>query len=130
MAPQPTEIAQNRLETGACGVDGSRATKKVAGVTEKSNCQAAGAFRACGHAGPRYRGFGAGRAFSRGWAPKPVTSEKIPPGDRTTNTDCESQGMAMPTLVGVIAETSAVEFFIVGNHSPDFCSVQENVRNS
>jgi hypothetical protein len=59
-----------------------------------------------------------------------VTSEKIPPGDRTTNTDCESQGMAMPTLVGVVAETSAVEFFIVGNHSPDFCSVQENVRNS
>ncbi|HEY6521142.1 MAG TPA: hypothetical protein VIZ19_17480 [Roseiarcus sp.] len=56
--------------------------------------------------------------------------KKIPPGDRTTNTDCESQGMAMPTLVGVIAETSAVEFFIVGNHSPDFCSVQENVRNS
>jgi hypothetical protein len=38
------------------------------------NSQAAGAFQACGHAGPRRRGFGAGRAFSRAWATKPVTN--------------------------------------------------------
>ena len=85
--PEPTDSTNVRgvsLERPSRPLRGASA--RGLGGTSHCNSQAAGAFQACGHAGPRHRGFGAGRTFSRAWAPKPVTNShslSLKPQQRT-----------------------------------------------